>query len=103
MFFCSGGLRPSQNYNDFHIRSAPLQGHVNQRTSWFDINHRAGGIRTHDLLNPIQAHYQAVLRPDLEGEVFTKERQISSGQVPLLFECRLPKNSTETNREIREN
>jgi hypothetical protein len=25
---------------------------------------RAGGIRTHDLLNPIQAHYQAVLRPD---------------------------------------
>ena len=26
---------------------------------------RAGGIRTHDLLNPIQAHYQAVLRPDL--------------------------------------
>jgi hypothetical protein len=27
-------------------------------------NGRAGGIRTHDLLNPIQAHYQAVLRPD---------------------------------------
>jgi hypothetical protein len=27
-------------------------------------NDRAGGIRTHDLLNPIQAHYQAVLRPD---------------------------------------
>ena len=27
---------------------------------------RAGGIRTHDLLNPIQAHYQAVLRPDVE-------------------------------------
>ena len=26
---------------------------------------RAGGIRTRDLLNPIQAHYQAVLRPDL--------------------------------------
>src|SRR5215204_4668132 len=26
---------------------------------------RAGGIRTHDLLNPIQAHYQAVLRPDV--------------------------------------
>ena len=25
---------------------------------------RAGGIRTRDLLNPIQAHYQAVLRPD---------------------------------------
>ena len=28
---------------------------------------RAGGIRTHDLLNPIQAHYQAVLRPDKQG------------------------------------
>ena len=27
---------------------------------------RAGGIRTHDLLNPIQAHYQAVLQPVLE-------------------------------------
>ncbi len=26
--------------------------------------YRAGGIRTHDLLNPIQAHYQAVLRPE---------------------------------------
>ena len=25
--------------------------------------HRAGGIRTHDLLNPIQAFYQAELRP----------------------------------------
>jgi hypothetical protein len=27
--------------------------------------YRAGGIRTHDLLNPIQAFYQAELRPDL--------------------------------------
>lgn len=27
-------------------------------------NFRAGGIRTHDLLNPIQAFYQAELRPD---------------------------------------
>ncbi|MDB6156126.1 MAG: hypothetical protein JWL90_4579 [Chthoniobacteraceae bacterium] len=27
------------------------------------INNRAGEIRTRDLLNPIQAHYQAVLRP----------------------------------------
>src|SRR5213593_1896550 len=26
-------------------------------------NLRAGGIRTHDLLNPIQAFYQAELRP----------------------------------------
>jgi hypothetical protein len=30
-------------------------------------NYRAAGIRTRDLLNPIQAHYQAVLRPDLEA------------------------------------
>jgi hypothetical protein len=30
---------------------------------------RAGGIRTHDLLNPIQAFYQAELRPDLRGVV----------------------------------
>ena len=30
----------------------------------FDFNGRDDGIRTHDLLHPIQAHYQAVLRPD---------------------------------------
>ena len=29
---------------------------------WLKI-FRAGGIRTHDLLNPIQAFYQAELRP----------------------------------------
>ena len=29
---------------------------------------RAGGIRTHDLLNPIQAFYQAELRPDFSSE-----------------------------------
>jgi hypothetical protein len=39
---------------------------------------RAGGIRTHDLLNPIQAHYQAVLRPDL-----FQERQRCQGQRAL--------------------
>ncbi len=33
---------------------------------------RAGEIRTRDLLNPIQAHYQAVLRPEiLEGGKLT--------------------------------
>ena len=32
---------------------------------WLKI-FRAGGIRTHDLLNPIQAFYQAELRPDLK-------------------------------------
>ena len=30
---------------------------------------RAGGIRTHDLLNPIQAFYQAELRPDFSRGV----------------------------------
>jgi hypothetical protein len=40
--------------------------------------YRAGGIRTHDLLNPIQAHYQAVLRPDL-----FQERQRCQGQRAL--------------------
>src|SRR5215469_9576624 len=30
--------------------------------------HRAGGIRTHDLLNPIQAFYQAELRPEVVEE-----------------------------------
>ena len=29
------------------------------------LSGRAGGIRTRDLLNPIQAHYQAVLRPEI--------------------------------------
>ena len=29
------------------------------------LRDRADWIRTSDLLNPIQAHYQAVLRPDL--------------------------------------
>src|SRR5438477_183438 len=38
---------------------------------------RAGGIRTHDLLNPIQAHYQAVLRPD---DAATIHRQTSDCQ-----------------------
>ena len=28
-------------------------------------SNRADWIRTSDLLNPIQAHYQAVLRPDI--------------------------------------
>jgi hypothetical protein len=30
-------------------------------------NGRAGEIRTHDLLHPMQAFYQAELRPDLFG------------------------------------
>jgi hypothetical protein len=49
---------------------APFQdGHISNYISdsysvFYQKNGRAGGIRTHDLLNPIQAHYQAVLRPD---------------------------------------
>jgi hypothetical protein len=35
-----------------------------------DEIYRAGGIRTRDLLNPIQAHYQAVLRP-ADAALFT--------------------------------
>ncbi len=38
---------------------------------------RAGGIRTHDLLNPIQAFYQAELRPDVRG------REESAGRTLL--------------------
>ena len=30
------------------------------------VKNRADWIRTSDLLNPIQAHYQAVLRPDVD-------------------------------------
>jgi hypothetical protein len=46
-----GRIRASQ------ARSAKLIPSASQ-------GNRAGGIRTHDLLNPIQAHYQAVLRPE---------------------------------------
>ena len=36
--------------------------------SIFGDNGRAGEIRTHDLLHPMQAFYQAELRPDLMAE-----------------------------------
>ena len=45
---------------------------------------RAGGIRTHDLLNPIQAHYQAVLRPVIWREYRSPENQ----RKPALLEAR---------------
>ena len=43
---------------------------------WLKI-FRAGGIRTHDLLNPIQAFYQAELRPESVEEhcLFVKNRE----------------------------
>ena len=38
-----------------------------QILSFFLKNGRGGEIRTHDLLYPKQARYQATLRPDLRG------------------------------------
>ena len=54
---------------------------------------RAGGIRTHDLLNPIQAHYQAVLRPDpvLRGKSLPARLPIASEiRARDVAGCRLP-------------
>jgi hypothetical protein len=47
---------------------------------------RAGGIRTRDLLNPIQAHYQAVLRPDL-SRLFTLRSVIANKLFPSEVEA----------------
>ena len=41
-----------------------MDGGVHSSAVLFTGKNRAGGIRTRDLLNPIQAHYQAVLRPE---------------------------------------
>lgn len=38
----------------------------------FGKNGRAGEIRTHDLLHPMQAFYQAELRPDLMARLFAQ-------------------------------
>lgn len=46
---------------------------------------RADWIRTSDLLNPIQAHYQAVLRPDLRAVNLRCRRQIGKRKM-LLFQ-----------------
>src|SRR5262245_36926376 len=58
--------------------------------------HRAGGIRTHDLLNPIQAFYQAELRPEVVGEhcLFVKNRE---KQLPMILgpTCRRGDRSTK--------
>jgi hypothetical protein len=55
-----------------------------KRESWRGIKHRAGGIRTHDLLNPIQAFYQAELRPEVVEEhcLFVKNRE---KQLPIIL------------------
>ena len=44
-----------------------------------ELVHRAGGIRTHDLLNPIQAFYQAELRPDLLQTIDQLQRNSETG------------------------
>jgi voltage-dependent potassium channel beta subunit len=48
---------------------------------------RAGGIRTRDLLNPIQAHYQAVLRPDYAPTIHraTSDCQTTFRRLPACF------------------
>src|SRR5882724_6069312 len=60
--------------------------------------HRAGGIRTHDLLNPIQAFYQAELRPEVVEEhcPFVKNRE---DQLPMILRatCRRGDRSTKLN------
>ena len=42
-----------------------MDGGVHCSAVLFTGKNRAGEIRTRDLLNPIQAHYQAVLRPEV--------------------------------------
>ena len=44
---------------------------------------RAGEIRTHDLLHPMQAFYQAELRPDLFAGLLTARL----GKTILAFAC----------------
>ena len=44
-------------------------------------NHRAGGIRTHDLCVPNAAHYQAVLQPvEASGKASNTAREIDSNR-----------------------
>ncbi len=46
---------------------------------------RAGEIRTHDLLHPMQAFYQAELRPDLFAERQSRPAgDADDGGMPLL-------------------
>ncbi len=60
-----------------HHPSRVKRNDMHQRRSLKGEDGRAGEIRTRDLLNPIQAHYQAVLRPDVRG------RTDSAGQTLL--------------------
>jgi alpha/beta hydrolase fold len=77
------------------IYASPLQATIEQlkdlppamvQTAGNDVPNsgRAGGIRTHDLLNPIQAHYQAVLRPDAkESQDAAPKRRFQAGKAPI--------------------
>ncbi len=70
-----GGLSPSQRKIRTHWYSVNLDVYTSDLlstssvnanlSSHFNQNGRAGEIRTHDLLHPMQAFYQAELRPDL--------------------------------------
>ena len=59
---------PAAQENCYQHRSNTAHSLLYKRITFNGLSKhdRAGGIRTHDLLNPIQAHYQAVLRPDVE-------------------------------------
>ena len=63
-------------HNDVQLSRYAERKH---RTSPFipATEYRAAGIRTRDLLNPIQAHYQAVLRPDLRRTI---DQLLSNGE-----------------------
>jgi hypothetical protein len=60
-------------------------------SGWNSEKNRAGEIRTRDLLNPIQAHYQAVLRPDFAGTIRrppTLAKPFPFGAALLAVTCR---------------
>lgn len=50
-------------YTDEYSGHSMKFKHILRHRGW--RNGRAGEIRTHDLLHPMQAFYQAELRPDL--------------------------------------
>ncbi len=49
---------PPNSFGNTNLRKMLISKVLRSRADW---------IRTSDLLNPIQAHYQAVLRPELSG------------------------------------
>ena len=53
----------------------------------FRKNGRAGEIRTHDLLHPMQARYQATLRPENKRTV--TKRQVGAGGKWFFLRLRL--------------